>query len=561
MKRSLIIFTLVFSTLIANSQIVFNKIIEDTVAHITSSVIALDTGYVILTGTNNENLTRCFALTYIDENGNKIWKRIKGDSEFELWEGRNNSFKETSNGYDMTGLARSMFNDTTFIYIFSYNNLFEIQDSIKIKYDSLFKRAFNQVKSVDNSYYVVGQNYNYNVENYELLILKIDSNKNVVWEKSYGSIYEAGFQIIETTDKNILIGGLTFSFPVSNNDEDWYLIKVDTAGTVIWEKGFGNGSLYDGGVSGIIEAQDSNYIACGGYPVFEVAGNSFFDGCLRKVSRDVALMWTKYYRSYSKISNPETDWTENFASSIIYKDVDLFILGNCRTNIGASRGYLQKITETGDICWNREYFAIDTTSTYQWLTSIKNTNDGGFIIAGYGNEYDRQGYSPPQQAWLIKTDSLGIDGLCYTAPPELNIDLVLPETVNCNDTITVYAYIAGKSAPYTIETSIGQVIDSIYYPPVFVPVEIGLSQTSVEIGGIEYYSELITEATLSNHEWGQCIAKPVSFYTPHTSGNQQINITVTDAYGESKTITKEVFVNDCGQSVADKVSQMLRLIL
>ena len=120
---------------------------------------------------------------------------------------------------------------------------------------------------------------------------------------------------------------------------------------------------------------------------------------------------------------------------------------------------MQKITETGDICWNREYFAIDTTSTYQWLTSIKNTNDGGFIIAGYGNEYDRQGYSPPQQAWLIKTDSLGIDGLCYTAPPELNIDLVLPETVNCNDTITVYAYIAGKSAPYTIETSVGQVID------------------------------------------------------------------------------------------------------
>ena len=54
-------------------------------------------------------------------------------------------------------------------------------------------------------------------------------------------------------------------------------------------------------------------------------------------------------------------------------------------------------------------------------------------------------------------------------------------------------------------------------------------------------------------------AKPVSFYTPHTSGNQQINITVTDAYGESKTITKEVFVNDCGQSVADAKAYPVKL--
>ncbi|MDD4236908.1 MAG: T9SS type A sorting domain-containing protein, partial [Bacteroidales bacterium] len=56
------------------------------------------------------------------------------------------------------------------------------------------------------------------------------------------------------------------------------------------------------------------------------------------------------------------------------------------------------------------------------------------------------------------------------------------------------------------------------------------------------------------HEWGQCIAKPVEFYTPHTSGSQQINITVTDAYGESKTITKEVLVNDnCGSGIGEEL--------
>jgi hypothetical protein len=114
-----------------------------------------------------------------------------------------------------------------------------------------------------------------------------------------------------------------------------------------------------------------------------------------------------------------------------------------------------------------------------------------------------------------------------------------------NDTIEVYVHIAGKSAPYTIEFSTGQVIDSIYYPPTFVPVEIGLTDINLTWGGETYFEESLTEATISNHEWGQCIVKPVEFYTPSTWGPQQLLITVTDAYGESMTITKEIFAVQC----------------
>jgi len=114
-----------------------------------------------------------------------------------------------------------------------------------------------------------------------------------------------------------------------------------------------------------------------------------------------------------------------------------------------------------------------------------------------------------------------------------------------DDTLGVYAFISGKSAPYTLEFSTEQVIDSIYYPPTFVPVEIGLTYINLTWGSTTYFEETITEATLTNHEWGQCIARPVEFYTPHTLGLQQITITVTDAYGESKTISKDVFVVQC----------------
>ncbi len=207
-----------------------------------------------------------------------------------------------------------------------------------------------------------------------------------------------------------------------------------------------------------------------------------------------------------------------------------------------------KTDSQGNIKWHRYYYAVSEDSRWQYFSSFKSTLDKGFIIAGYGNDYSNIGYDPPQQAWLVKTDSLGMDGLCNIEPDELNIDIdipQIPEGICMNDTIEVYVYIAGKSAPYTIEFSTGQVIDSVYYPSCFVPVEIGLTDINLEWGGETYFEETITEATISNHEWGQCIVKPIEFYTPTTWGPQDLHITITDAYGESKTIIKEIFPVEC----------------
>ncbi|MDD3861048.1 MAG: T9SS type A sorting domain-containing protein [Bacteroidales bacterium] len=553
MRKIILIVIISFLSNFVWSQIVFNRIIEDTVAHITSSVIALDTGYIILSGSGNEYDVRCFAIRNIDVNGSVIWKKTFGDSQYQYWEGFSNSIGNFEDSYYSAGSIVDYENSHNGIFLYKYNSSFDSLKCDIFLLDSIWKKGFNIIKHSSEYYYITGQVYSSELDDAFMYLLKIDNAGLLIWEKQFGLSNESGRQIIEISDSNILIGGKTFSFPTTVTDEDWYLLKLDTAGNVIWQNGFGRPGFlnYDGAVAGLIETRDSNYVACGGYPALRSDTDTYWDGCLRKVSTDGVLMWERFYRSYSKLTNPDTDYFENTISSVVYKNDDLFVLGNWRSRIGRSRGYLQKITENGDICWNREYYAIDYTTNNQYLVSFQPTSDNGFILAGYGNDYDSYGYNPPQQAWLVKTDSLGIDGLCYTAPPELNIDIILPETINCNDTITVYAYIAGKSAPYTIETSVGQVIDSIYYPPLFVPMEIGLSQAEIQYGGEIIYTQQITEATLSNHQWGQCIAKPVEFYTPHTSGSQQINITVTDAYGESKTITKEVLVNECGQSIAD----------
>ncbi|NCC88112.1 MAG: T9SS type A sorting domain-containing protein [Clostridia bacterium] len=555
MKKFVLIILISFLSSFVWSQVVFNKIIEDTIAHITSSVIALDTGYVVLTGTGNQYGIRSYALRFTDIYGDVEWKKIIGDSYNQYWEGSSNCISKFDDSFYSAG---SITNSSTFnsgYYLYLYDSFLDSTKCAFFLFDEVWKRAFNVIRNTSGDFFITGQTYISALDDAFMYLIKVDSDGNLIWDKRYGQKNESGNQIIETSDNNILIGGATFSFPTTVTDEDWYLIKLDTAGNVIWEKGFGKGGFlnYDGPVRGLVESPDSNYIACGGYPALRSDTDTYWDGCIRKVSKDGELMWEKFYRSYL-LSHTGNHHIHNKIYSVINSHNHLYILGtNYNYNSWKDRAYLAKLDEEGNVLWKRDYYAIDTNTYSQYLVSIKPTTDEGFILAGYGNDYDTHGYDPPQQAWLVKTDSLGLDGLCYTENPELNFDIEIPETICANDTMQVYVNIAGKSAPYTIEFSTGQIIDSIYYPPTFVPVEIGLTHVNLEWDNSTYFEETITEATLSNHEWGQCIAKPVEFYTPHTSGSQQINITVTDAYGESKTITKEVLVNDnCGSGIADE---------
>jgi hypothetical protein len=521
-----------------------------------NSVIVLDTGYVFLSGTRNIYNIRSFALTYVNELGEKQWKKIYGDTQNQMWEGWNGNLRQLYEGCYVTGPYVNTNENKRGIHISVFDSLFNLKSQNVICYDTIDKRAFYSIKTTFDDYFITGQICDTgDNDTYKLLLLKANHLGEYIWHKYYNiNASEYGSTIIETTNNNLLIGGRTEVTDIGNTR--WYLLETDTAGNIIWERAFGRSNYNNGHVQGLIETSDSNYLACGSYPVARYGGGGgvyLWDGCLRKIDTNGNLIWEKLYRNYScHSSDPDDINISSSISSLIQENNgDVVLIGSSLGYYPLHRGFLMKVNSDGQIKWHRYYYAIATNSRWQYFSSFQPTSDKGFIIAGYGNEYDLFGYNPPQQAWLVKTDSLGIDGLCYTAPPELNIDIVLPATVNCSDTITVYANIAGKSAPYTIETSVGQLIDSIYYPPTFVPVEIGLTHVNLEWGGETYFEETITEATLSNHEWGQCIAKPVEFYTPHTSGTQQISITVTDAYGESKTITKEVFVNDCGQGIAD----------
>jgi hypothetical protein len=84
---------------------------------------------------------------------------------------------------------------------------------------------------------------------FDYWIVKIDSNGNLIWSKSYGgSDFDYANEIIQLNDGNFLLTGQSESLNgdvVGNHgDIDAFVLKLNTSGNIIWKKCFG-GSLED----------------------------------------------------------------------------------------------------------------------------------------------------------------------------------------------------------------------------------------------------------------------------------------------------------------------------
>lgn len=271
--------------------------------------------------------------------------------------------------------------------------------------------------------------------------------------------------------------------------------------------------------------------------------------CVRKIDEDGNLLWERIIKNYysNYYNGPGMHPVDCTYDLYVDNEGYIYVAGQGVYFTGFA-GTITKLDANGNIMFRRYYTpdgSKDGPTVY--LNSVKPTPDGGLIMGGY--TYDSYYTATEfgnyfQQPWLVKTDMGGLDGLCYTELPELTLDVFIPDTV-CNlDTIDCVVNISGPSAPYRLDFSTGQVIDNIYYPDIFVPEEIGID--TVLSGELLYqYTEPVTEATIKDTAVENIIAKHYNIATPTHLGEQQLAITITDFYGNTKTIYKDIYVNSC----------------
>ena len=182
-------------------------------------------------------------LVKVDYNGNLIWERTFARSE--SWQGY--SVIETADaGFLMAGTTRT---GTFLLRTDTEGNL-----SWEKTIDG--GSGFSVCQAADGGYLVAGASCG------DLYLLKLDAVGNSIWERSIGGDRsDVGRQVKQTSDGNYIVIGHNSSYGAGNYDV--WLIKIDDAGSVIWERTFEHHSTsYDVGYS-VDLATYGGYIVAG----------------------------------------------------------------------------------------------------------------------------------------------------------------------------------------------------------------------------------------------------------------------------------------------------------
>ncbi|WP_373519959.1 hypothetical protein, partial [Pricia sp.] len=101
---------------------------------------------------------------------------------------------------------------------------------------------------------------------YDLWLVKVDRNGNLLWERSFGGTgIEISQDIAKTDDGGFVVAGHTFSNDIdiskNNGESDMWLVKTDSIGNLLWEKTYG-GTGFDA-AQAVSTSKDGGLIVVG----------------------------------------------------------------------------------------------------------------------------------------------------------------------------------------------------------------------------------------------------------------------------------------------------------
>ncbi len=236
----------------------------------------------------------------------------------------------------------------------------------------------------DEGYVISGYTEAWDYSNGEVWLIKTDSSGDTLWTKTFGgSQREYGNSIRQTEDDGYIIAGSTHSFGAGNSD--LWLIKTDALGDTLWTRTYG-GSSVDRAYY-IQQTADAGYIITGSTHSFG-AGN--YDVWLIKTNASGDTLWTRTYGGRG----------EDCGNAVQQTDDKGYILSGYTSSFpaGIRDAWLIKTDDaSGDIIWTKTFGGGDHDAGYD----VRQTPDGGYIIAGYTSSYGSGG----SDVWLIKTTS------------------------------------------------------------------------------------------------------------------------------------------------------------
>ncbi|MFZ7138005.1 MAG: hypothetical protein ACOWW1_06265 [archaeon] len=231
--------------------------------------------------------------------------------------------------------------------------------------------ANSLVETSDGGYALAGYTYSFGAGFSDCWLVKTDAKGNMQWNQTYGGVdYDVARSLVETSDGGYALAGYTYSFGAGFSD--CWLVKTDAKGNMQWNQTYGTAG--DDIAYSLIETSDKGYAMVGG-------------NLLVKTDAYGNMEWNKTYSGLS-------------ASCLVGSSDGGFVIGgatNLKINYSEADFYLIKTDKHGNIEWNQTY-----SKEVDYAYAVVETSKGGYALVG------SSGFWTIRACWLVKTDENGL---------------------------------------------------------------------------------------------------------------------------------------------------------
>jgi len=273
--------------------------------------------------------------------------------------------------------------------------------------------------------------------------IKYDPLGNVIWERRYDRGREDHpYAVAVDTNNNVIVTGSSIN---SSDNPDYYTIKYSENGTVLWEKAYDSGR-YDY-ASGVAVDSNNNVI---------ITGRSQF------TSTTYNYLTLKYGPDGTLIGGPWTysAGTINRASSVAVDLNNNIIVTGFRRLSSNDTVYTIKYTPTGSVIWSNYFNKVGSRPSNELLEindvtvdSLNNVIVTGSVNNGVNWDYYTVKYDPLGNVLWQRTYNGGNEDYAHgVAKDSLNNILVVGRSMGSND--YDYYLIKYEGIPGRLQSSI-----------------------------------------------------------------------------------------------------------
>ncbi|MBC7777439.1 MAG: T9SS type A sorting domain-containing protein [Phycisphaerae bacterium] len=240
----------------------------------------------------------------------------------------------------------------------------------------------------------------------DVWLVKMDQNGTIEWQRMYGgSSNDYGRSILQTKDGGYIFSGHAHSkdgdISANTDEADCWVVKIDVAGNIEWEKSFGTSPDGIADPSNIIQTEDGGYVVA--------AFGNFIDYWFFKINDQGVLQWEKFF------GGTRSDHLHKMRQT---PDKGFILVGGSISNDGDVTGHhgivlfsdfwVVKTDSLGNMQWQKSLGGSYSDEAFNVLV----TSDGSYLVAGLSecNDWDVSGHHGAihsSDTWVVKLDGQG----------------------------------------------------------------------------------------------------------------------------------------------------------